>query len=81
MTPFSILLILVSAILHSVWNFFSKKGNWPLEFFFLVFLRGTLLYLPFFMTLRSFPALLFDAPLRVWYLSILSGLILIGVAR
>ena len=75
MTPFSILLILISAILHSAWNFFSKKGNWSLEFYFWVFLWGTLLYLPFFITLGPFPALLFEAPPRLWYLSILSGLI------
>ncbi len=75
MTPFSIFLILISAILHSSWNFFSKRGNWPLEFYWWVFLWGTLLYLPFFITLSPFPAFLFDAPLKLWYLSFLSGLI------
>ena len=75
MTPLSILLILVSAILHSAWNFFSKKANWPLEFFFLDFLWGTLLYLPFFLILTPFPTMLFEAPLQVLFLSILSGLI------
>lgn len=75
MTPFSILLILVSAVLHSAWNFFSKKGNWSLEFYFWVFLWGTLLYLPFFLAFGSFPTFLFEAPPGLWYLSILSGLI------
>ena len=75
MTPLSILLILISAVLHSSWNFFSKRGNWPLEFYLWVFLWGTLLYLPFFISLTSFPALLFEAPLRLWLLSFSSGLI------
>ncbi len=75
MTPLSILLILISAILHSSWNFISKRGNWPLELFFWVFLCSSLLYLPFFIGLTSFPALLFEAPLRLWSLSFTSGLI------
>lgn len=75
MTPFSIFLVLVSAILHSSWNFFSKRGNWPLEFYWWVFLWGSLLYLPFFITLSPFPQFLFDAPLKLWYLSLFSGLI------
>ncbi len=75
MTPLSILLVLVSALIHSSWNFFTKRGNWPLEFFFWVFLGGTLLFLPFFFALSDFPALLFQAPSKFWYLSMLSGLI------
>jgi len=75
LTPLSILLILISAILHSSWNFYSKRGDWPLEFFFWVFLWGSLLYLPFFIGLTSFPAMLFEAPLRLWSLSFASGLI------
>jgi len=75
LTPVSILLVLISAILHSCWNFFSKRGNWPLEFYLSVFLWGSLLYLPFFITLSPFPALLFEAPLRLWPLSFISGLI------
>ncbi len=75
LTLTSILLVLVSAVFHSTWNFYSKKGNWPLEFFFWVFLWGSLLYLPFFVGLTSFPAVLAEAPLRFWYLSFLSGLI------
>lgn len=75
MTPLSILLILISAILHSSWNFYSKKGNWPLEFFFWVFLCGSFLYLPFFIGFASFPALLLNAPFRLWSLSFSSGLI------
>ena len=75
MTPLSILLILISATLHSSWNFFSKRGNWPFEFFFWVFLWGVLLYLPFFIGFTPFPAPFFEAPLKLWYLSFLSGLI------
>jgi drug/metabolite transporter (DMT)-like permease len=75
LTPLSIFLILVSAILHSFWNFYSKRGNWPLEFYLWVFLWGSILYLPFFISLTSFPAPLFEAPLRLWLLSFSSGLI------
>ena len=46
-----------------------------MEFFFLVFLGGSLLFLPFFLALSDFPALLFRAPSKFWYLSMLSGLI------
>ena len=75
MTPLSIVLILISALIHSSWNFFTKRGNWPLEFFFWVFLGGTLLFLPFFFALSDFPALLFRVPSRFWFLSMLSGFI------
>jgi len=44
LTPLSIFLILISAIFHSSWNFFSKKGNWPLEFYWWVFLWGAVLF-------------------------------------
>ena len=46
-----------------------------MELFFWVFLCSSLLYLPFFIGLTSFPALLFEAPLRLWSLSFTSGLI------
>jgi uncharacterized membrane protein len=75
LTPLSIVLILISALIHSSWNFITKKGNWPLEFFFWVFLGGALLFLPFFFALSDFPALLFRAPSRFWYLSMSSGFI------
>jgi uncharacterized membrane protein len=75
LTPFSIVLVLISALIHSSWNFFTKRGNWPLEFFFWVFLGGTLLFLPFFFALSDFPALLFRGPSKFWYLSMLSGFI------
>lgn len=75
MTPLSIVLILISAFIHSSWNFFIKRGNWPLEFYFWVFLGGTLFFLPFFFILSDFPALLFRAPSQFWYLSMISGLI------
>jgi uncharacterized membrane protein len=75
LTPLSIVLVLISALIHSSWNFITKKGNWPLEFFFWVFLGGALLFLPFFFALSDFPALLFRAPSRFWYLSMLSGFI------
>ena len=74
MTPFSILLILLSAILHSFWNFITKKGNWPIAFFFWVFLSGTLLYLPLLIGLGVLPSLLLDASPRLWWIVISSGL-------
>jgi uncharacterized membrane protein len=74
LTPFSILLILISAILHSSWNFITKKGNWPIEFFFWVFLSGTLLYLPLLIGLGVFPSFLLETPPQLWWVVILSGL-------
>jgi len=73
LTPLSILLILVSALLHSSWNFLSKKGNWPVEFFFWVFLWGTIFYLPFFIAFGVFPAFLVQSPPKLWWLVIPSG--------
>jgi len=75
LTPLSILLVLISALIHSSWNFFTKKGNWPIEFFFWVFLWGTLLYLPFFYLYGLFPDLILQAPNKLWILSIISSLI------
>ncbi len=75
MTPLSILLVLISALIHSSWNFFTKRGNFPVEFFFWVFLLGTFLYLPFFFVSGLFPGLLFQAPSKLWILSIISSLI------
>ena len=74
MTPLSIVLVLVSALLHSAWNFLSKKGNWPLVFFFWVFLWGTLFYLPFFIAFGVFPSFLVHSPPKLWWLVISSGL-------
>lgn len=57
MTPLSILLVLISALIHSSWNFFTKRGNFPVEFFFWVFLWGIFLYLPFFLGFGVLPSL------------------------
>ncbi len=73
MTPFSILLIFISALIHSSWNFFTKRGNWPLEFFFWVFLWGVLFYLPFFIGFGVFPSLLIHSSSKLWGLVITSG--------
>ncbi len=75
MTPLSILFTLASALIHSSWNFLAKKGNWPIEFFFWVFLVGTFLYLPFFIGFGVFLTFLSQASTRLWLLSILSGAI------
>jgi drug/metabolite transporter (DMT)-like permease len=73
LTPLSIVLVLISAVIHSSWNFFTKRGNWPLEFFFWVFLWGVLLYLPFFIAFGAFPYFLLQAPPKLWWLTISSG--------
>ena len=73
MTPLSILLVLASALIHSSWNFFTKRGNWPVEFFFWVFFCGVILYLPFFIGFGVFPSLLLNASSQLWAIVILSG--------
>jgi uncharacterized membrane protein len=73
LTPFSIVLILISALIHSSWNFFTKRGNWPGEFFFWVFFLGIVLYLPFFIAFGSFPSFLIHASPKLWGLTISSG--------
>lgn len=73
MTPLSIILLLISALIHSSWNFFTKRGNWPGEFFFWVFLWGVLLYLPFFIAFGVLPSFILQAPSKLWWIVILSG--------
>ena len=73
MTPLSILLVLISALIHTSWNFITKRGNWPGEFFFWVFLWGVLLYLPFFIGFGAFPSFILRLPLKLWWMVISSG--------
>jgi uncharacterized membrane protein len=73
LTPLSILLVTSSALIHSSWNFFTKRGNWGVDFFFWVFFCGVLLYLPFFIGFGAFPSLLLNASSRLWGIVILSG--------
>ena len=54
-------------------TFLSKKGNWPVEFFFWVFLWGTIFYLPFFIAFGVFPSFLVQSPPKLWWLVIPSG--------
>jgi uncharacterized membrane protein len=75
LTPLSILFVLLSALFHSSWNFLSKRGNWPHEFFFLVFLSGTLFYIPLFVVLGTFPFPNEPIHQKLWFLSSLSGFI------
>jgi uncharacterized membrane protein len=72
-TPLSILLVLISALIHSSWNFFTKRGNWSGEFFFWVFFLGVLLYLPFFIAFDVFPSFIFQASSKLWWIVITSG--------
>ncbi|MBM4277290.1 MAG: hypothetical protein FJ130_05310 [Deltaproteobacteria bacterium] len=74
MTPLSILLVLISALIHSSWNFFTKRGNFPVEFFFWVSLWGVIFYLPFFISFEILPSLFFKAPIELWWKVILSGI-------
>lgn len=73
LTPLSIFLVLISALIHSSWNFFTKRGNLPIEFFFWVFLWGILLYLPFFIGFGILPLLLSKLSWNLIGLIILSG--------
>lgn len=73
MTPLSILLVLISALIHSSWNFFTKRGNFPVEFFFWVFFWGIFLYLPFFIVFGVLPSLFSKLSWALIGLIILSG--------
>ncbi|MGQ9509307.1 MAG: EamA family transporter [Thermodesulfobacteriota bacterium] len=73
MTPISILLILISALIHSSWNFFTKRGNFSIKFFFWVFLWGSLLYLPFFIGFNVLQSLTKNLSGNLLGLMILSG--------
>jgi len=74
LTPLSILLVLISAFIHSSWNFFTKRGNFPIEFFFWVPLLGVIFYLPFFIGFGVLPSIFLDPPLGLWWKVILSGI-------
>ena len=74
MTLSSILLILASAVLHSCWNLITKRGNWPIAFFFWVFLSGTFLYLPLLIGLGFSLSSLLGTFTKLWWIVILSGL-------
>ncbi len=74
MNPLSILFVLISALIHSSWNFFAKRGNFPIEFFFWVFLWGVLFYLPFLIGFGILPSLFLTPPGKLWWLVLLSGL-------
>jgi uncharacterized membrane protein len=73
LTPLSIILVLISALIHSSWNFFTKRGDFPVEFSFWVFLWGVLFYLPFFIGFGVFPSLFLNPPPKLWWIVILSG--------
>jgi drug/metabolite transporter (DMT)-like permease len=75
LTPLSILLIFISALFHSSWNFFTKRRSWSMEFFFWVFLSGIVLFLPFFAVFGAFPSIILQAPLEIWWIAILSGIL------
>jgi drug/metabolite transporter (DMT)-like permease len=46
MTPLALLLVVVAAVLHAVWNLITKKVNGKLPFFWLVSLGATLIFGP-----------------------------------
>ncbi|MCX8117115.1 MAG: DMT family transporter [Desulfobacterota bacterium] len=74
MTPLSILLVLLSALIHASWNFFSKRENLPVSFFFQVFLWGTLIGFPGLILFGNLYEALQKAPLSLVGLTLLSGL-------
>ncbi len=47
MSPYALLLVVVAAILHAVWNLITKKVNGKLPFFWLVSLGATVIFGPF----------------------------------
>ncbi len=73
MTPLGILLVLISALIHSSWNFFTKRGNFPIEFFFWVSVWGALFYLPFFIGLGLLPSIFLESQIGLWWRVLLSG--------
>ena len=75
MTPLSIFLVLLSALIHSSWNIIAKRGNWPLEFFFWGFLCGALLYLPFLAGFGYFPVFLSQLSFKAFGITLISSLI------
>jgi len=75
LTPLSILLVLLSALIHSSWNVIAKRGNWPLEFFFWGFLCGAFLYLPVLAGLGYFPLFIDQFSFNALAISLLSGFI------
>lgn len=75
MTLLSILLVLLSALIHSSWNVIAKRGNWPLEFFFWGFLCGAFLYLPVLAALGYIPLLLDQLSFKALAISLISGVI------
>jgi len=74
LTSIGILLVLISALTHSLWNFFTKRGNFPVAFFFWVSLWGIIVYLPFFIGLGVSPSVFLEAPIGLWWKVILSGI-------
>jgi uncharacterized membrane protein len=75
LTLSSILLIVASALLHSFWNFLSKKEGRSVEFFFWVFVWGVFLFLPVFLAAGFFPLHLIWARSTLLVLILCSGLL------
>ncbi len=47
MTGFAMTLVITSAFIHAAWNFFAKRANGGVAFFWLFAVLGTVIYLPF----------------------------------
>jgi uncharacterized membrane protein len=75
LTLSSILLILGSAVLHSFWNFLSKKGGRPIAFFFWVFVWSVFLFPPAFLVMGFSPVQLIQVQPTLWVLILCSGLL------
>lgn len=71
MTITAILLVLISTFMHAGWNFFGKKSNPTLGFFFLTMVAGAVIFSPF--VLLHLPLLMaFDG--KIVALLLLTGL-------
>ena len=71
MTLVAISLVILSACIHALWNFFTKKRHPTASFFLLASLTGTLLLSP--ILIHHSDTLLHHIPDRVWMLLIIAG--------
>lgn len=74
MTPFAIVLVLVSCIGHATWNLLSKRSSNTVAFFCVANLAVLVLGVPFFVLCGGHEVL--SAPPRLWLCLLLTGLCL-----
>ncbi len=74
MTPFAIILVLVSCMEHATWNLLSKRSGSTVAFLCAANLAVLALGLPFFLLCDGYDVL--AAPVRLWLFLLLTGLCL-----